>query len=127
MLLTGTFINTSTIQAQDIDDFQAGIRFEHTTVNLGVLTPDSEKQKFEFKFVNSGNAPLVLTYVHPSCSCIGLNYPRIPIAPGDSASITGFLNPGAIHEPDFRRNILIRSNAVPSQTRVFITGKLKTE
>ena len=111
--------------AQDVEDFQAEIKFEKTSVNLGEITPDSGKQKFEFKFLNSGNAPLVLTYVHASCSCIGVEYPRTPIAPGDSASISGFLNPGAVHETNFKRNILIRSNATPSQTRVFVTGKLK--
>ena len=121
----GMLIASFSAGAQDVDDFQAGIKFEKTSVNLVDMTPDSGKQKFEFKFVNNRNAPLVLTYVHASCSCIGLDYPRTPIAPGDSASISGFLNPGAVHEADFKRNILIRSNAKPSQTRVFVIGQLK--
>ena len=74
----GMLIASFSAGAQDVDDFQAGIKFEKTSVNLGDMTPDSGKQKFEFKFVNNGNAPLVLTYVHASCSCIGLDYPRTP-------------------------------------------------
>lgn len=112
-------------EGQDIDDFNPVISFERSSINLGELTPESCRQKFEFRFVNSGNAPLVLTYVHASCSCIGLDYPRVPVAPGDSASIKGFLNPEAVHEPSFKRHILIRSNAAPGQHRVFVVGKIK--
>ena len=102
------------IQAEDplsVDDFAAQITFDTSCINLGDLASDSGERKFEFKFVNSGNAPLVLTYVHPSCSCVKMEYPRTPIAPGDSACIKGVLNPSSIHEKDFKRNILVRSNA----------------
>lgn len=112
-------------QPQNIEDFTPVIKFDHTGIDLGEMTQDGGKKPFSFKFVNEGNAPLVLTYVHASCSCIGLEYPRHPIAPGDSATVKGYLNPASISEPTFQRNILIRSNAQPSQTRVFITGKIK--
>lgn len=105
------------------DDFEAKISFERTYIDFGELTDESGGQKFEFRFVNDGNAPLVLTYVHPSCSCVKMEYPRTPIAPGDSASIKGELNPALIHERDFKRNVLIRSNAVSGQSRVFLVGK----
>ena len=106
------------------DDFAAEIAFDNTCINFGELTHESGEQKFEFKFINSGNAPLVLTYVHPSCSCVKMEYPRIPIAPGDSASIKGYLNPALIHEKDFKRNIHVRSNTVSGPNSVFLVGKL---
>ena len=105
------------------DDFEAKISFERTYIDFGELTDESGGQKFEFRFVNDGNAPLVLTYGHPSCSCVKMEYPRTPIAPGDSASIKGELNPALIHERDFKRNVLIRSNAASGQSRVFLVGK----
>ena len=81
-------------------------------INFGLVDKAEGEKRFEFRFVNSGNAPLVLTYVHASCSCVRLEYPRQPIAPGDSSFIAGRLNPATIHETDFKRSIL----CAPMQT-----------
>ncbi|WP_289646145.1 DUF1573 domain-containing protein [uncultured Duncaniella sp.] len=102
------------------------ISFEKNNINFGLVDKAEGEKRFEFRFVNSGNAPLVLTYVHASCSCVRLEYPRQPIAPGDSSFIAGRLNPATIHETDFKRSILVRTNANPPQTRLFITGKIKS-
>ena len=41
-----------------------------------------------FGFENKGNAPLVITEVHPSCGCIAVNYPQQPIPAGKAGVIT---------------------------------------
>ncbi|MDE5665295.1 MAG: DUF1573 domain-containing protein [Duncaniella sp.] len=111
---------------QNVDDFNPVISFEKNNINFGLVDKSEGDKKFEFRFVNTGNAPLVLTYVHASCSCVKIEYPRHPIAPGDSSMITGRLNPSTIHETDFKRSILVRTNANPPQTRLFITGKINS-
>lgn len=108
------------------DDFIPVITFEKNVIDLGEMADTVKAKKFEFIFVNTGNAPLVLTYVHASCSCVRLEYPRQPIAPGDTSRIAGTLNTATIHQPEFKRNILVRSTAQPSQTRLFITGKIRS-
>ena len=97
---------------QSADDFIPAISFEKNNINFGLVDKAEGEKRFEFRFVNSGNAPLVLTYVHASCSCVRLEYPRQPIAPGDSSFIAGRLNPATIHETDFKRSIL----CAPMQT-----------
>lgn len=132
--LTASFILTATLFASlraetpvSTDDFIARTDFDTTCLNLGEIHRSAGEQPFSFRAVNSGNAPLVLTYVHASCGCVRLNYPRHPIAPGDTVTISGVLNPGSINEGDFKRNILVRSNAEPPQTRLFIIGKIRPE
>lgn len=111
-------------EPRETDDFIPAITFERTCVNFGTINKNDGERDFEFRFANTGNAPLVLTYVHASCSCVRLKYPRQPIAPGDSSSISGTLNLNTIHEQDFRRNILVRSNALSSQARLFLIGRI---
>lgn len=106
------------------DDFNARMDFDYTSFNIGEISRNKGELPFTFQAVNSGNAPLVLTYVHPSCGCVRLNYPRHPIAPGDTLRISGIFNPHSLNDGGFKRNILVRSNAVPPQTRLFIIGKI---
>ncbi len=112
-------------EQQRPEDFIAKISFERSVINVGEIDKDNKGIRLEFPFVNTGNAPLVLTYVHASCSCVRLEYPRHPIAPGDTSLISATLLPSSIHERDFKRNILIKSNAEQRDIRLFITGKLK--
>lgn len=112
-------------KSMNADDFAAKISFAKTVVNVGTISKDTTDMHFQFPFVNTGNAPLVLTYVHPSCSCMRVEYPRQPIAPGDSGRISTIFLPSTIHEKDFKRHILIKSNAEQPPVRLFIVGKFK--
>lgn len=109
------------------DDFSAETSFIKTVVDLGEINPTDGDRPFEFSVVNSGNAPLVLTYLHASCGCVRLTYPRHPIAPGDTACISGVLVPHNINPGDFKRNILVRSNARTPQTRLFVIGHVNNQ
>ncbi|MBQ8969139.1 MAG: DUF1573 domain-containing protein [Bacteroidaceae bacterium] len=41
-----------------------------------------------FDFENTGNAPLLITDVHPSCGCLTVDFPRQPIPAGQAGIIT---------------------------------------
>lgn len=41
-----------------------------------------------YGFENKGNAPLVISEVHPSCGCVGVTFPNQPIAAGQAGIIT---------------------------------------
>jgi len=51
----------------------------------------NEGQKLEvlFRFKNTGNKPLVIESVHPSCGCTVADPPKEPIAPGAEGEIKG--------------------------------------
>lgn len=50
-----------------------------------------EGQKVEvlYRFKNTGNKPLVIEGVHPSCGCTVADPPKEPIAPGQQGEIKG--------------------------------------
>lgn len=42
-----------------------------------------------FRFKNTGDKPLIIQNVSPSCGCTVADYPKDPIPPGKEAEITG--------------------------------------
>lgn len=110
---------------ENLDNFVAGISFPKPVRDLGTINKDDEPVVLEFPFVNDGNAPLVLTYVHASCSCVRVEYPRAPIAPGDSSKISATFIPASVSSREFKRDILVKSNAKKPMTRLFIVGKME--
>ena len=119
-----SLMSSSPASGHDDDTFEAQLNIEKRGINLGNITRSSTPISLSFTGVNTGNAPLVLTYVHPSCNCVRLKYPREPIAPGDTLYIRGTLNPQGLSEGQFRRDIIIRSNATESKIRLIMTGTI---
>ena len=68
-------------------DKKPEITFEETTFNFGTFPESKGKVTTEFKFTNTGNAPLLITRSAASCGCTTPEYPKEPIAPGKSCII----------------------------------------
>lgn len=51
----------------------------------------TEGQKLEvlYRFKNTGNKPLIIESVHPSCGCTVADPPKEPVAPGAEGQIKG--------------------------------------
>lgn len=65
--------------------------FENETVNFGTI---KEGEKFEHKFVfkNTGTKPLIIDQSWGACGCTVPDWPKTPIAPGQTASINVIFN-----------------------------------
>ena len=100
------------------------IKFEQTTINLGTFTHDEAVQKCTFKFRNVGDAPLVLNYVHTSCGCTIANYPKEPLPPGASGTISVTYDGSKKMPGPFRKSIQVYSNCKEDYNRLFIEGKM---
>ena len=67
----------------------------------------NEGQKLEvaFRFKNTGDKPLVIYSIRPSCGCTVIDQPEKPIAPGETSVIKGSFNsegkPGQQHKTIF--------------------------
>ena len=69
-----------------------------------------------FTFKNTGNEPLILGKVKGSCSCTVPEWPKDPIAPGETGELKVKYNtnkPGAIN-----KSVTINSNAVNTPVKV---------
>lgn len=59
---------------------------ESTEVDYGLILEDSDPFRY-FKFVNTGDEPLVIKHAKGSCGCTVPTYPKEPILPGEAAEI----------------------------------------
>jgi hypothetical protein len=78
---------------------------------------------YEFKFTNTGTAPLLITNAKSSCACLIAQWPKKSINPGDSSSITANYNT-KIAGP-ISKSITVTSNAINEPTLVLrVKGKV---
>lgn len=66
---------------------------------------------YDFVFTNGGDAPLVVTRVVTTCSCIRASYPRRPVAPGGTGTIRVTYQPLKSDPGAFNKVLRIYSNA----------------
>ena len=97
------------------------IRFDSTTCNFGTLAI-GEKYPHTFRFTNTGNSPLIITQVNPSCGCTSaMDWPQQPIAPGESGQITvEFNSTGNSGKVD--KSISVLTNCIPAVEVLRIQG-----
>jgi hypothetical protein len=86
----------------------ASIKFETTSHSFGNII-EGQIARYDFKFVNTGTEPLILSNVSASCGCTTPKWPREALEPGKSAIITAEYNsqgrPGT-----FTKSIFVKSN-----------------
>lgn len=96
------------------------ITFDRTTYEYGQIKPNSDGNRF-FTVTNTGDKPLIISNVKPSCGCTTPEFSQDPILPGKSAKIKVGYNtatPGA-----FNKMIEVFSNdPVNSRSVIYIKG-----
>lgn len=76
-----------------------------------------------YTFSNTGDQPLILSDVKGSCGCTVPQWPREPLLPGETASITVEFN--SKHKPGLRnQRVTITANTNPPQTFLYLTGEV---
>ena len=109
------FAGVAALSAQEIT-------FDSEVADYGDVAKGADGNK-TFTFKNTGDAPLVLKQVKPSCGCTVADYPKEPIAPGKSGTIKVGYNtktPGA-----FSKTIEVHSNAVQNARKILrIKGRV---
>lgn len=101
---------------------EAAVEFESHRHEFGNINEKDGKAKCEFKFWNSGDAPLVIISATASCGCTKPEYPKKPIAPGDTAIIKVSYNPKG-RPGEFSKTIKVTTNAPKNKNvKLKITG-----
>ena len=67
-------------------DKLAVIQFNKTECDFGKIL-QGEVVSYTFHFTNTGNVPLLISSVEKSCGCTASDFPREPIAPGETGDI----------------------------------------
>lgn len=77
----------------------------------------------EFKFTNTGDAPLIISAAQGSCGCTIPEYPKAPIAPGEEGRIlVSFNSEGKPNKQS--KTITLTTNAVPSTKVLTISANV---
>lgn len=121
-IFTSVMISCNIRNAKDKPDVQATnvqnikdsttVKVIDSVYNFGKIT-DGEKVEYNFRFLNTGNNPLIITSASASCGCTIPEKPEEPVKPGE----TGFLkvvfnSKGRVGE--VHKDVYVVSNAKPA-------------
>ena len=105
----------------------AEITFEKKTHDFGKFSEKNPEVTCEFKFTNTGDAPLVIHQAVASCGCTVPEYTQEPVMPGKSGTIKVTYNGKGRYPGHFKKAITIRSNAKTATVRIFIQGDMEAK
>lgn len=89
----------------------AEMTFKNASYDLGTIHASKGKVKATYDFTNTGTEPLIIVNVtNGGCGCTKPDYPKQPIAPGKSGTITITFNPAG-RKGELRREVKVKSNA----------------
>ena len=99
------------------------ITFEKELIDMGTYEQyDDESSRCEFIFTNTGKEPLIIEKAKGSCGCTVPEWPKEPIAPGESAIMK--INYDEKRVGPYTKSITITSNAKTSPKIVKVKGKI---
>ena len=105
-------------------DKLAVIQFNKTECDFGKIL-QGEVVSYTFHFTNTGNVPLLISSVEKSCGCTASDFPREPIAPGETGDIK--ITYDSNGQFGFQsKTVTVYSNTMPSQTRLRIKAEVRT-
>ena len=89
------------------------ISFEKELVDMGTYNQyDDDSSRCEFVFTNTGKEPLIIEKAKGSCGCTVPEWPKEPIAPGETAVMK--VNYDEKRVGPYTKSITITSNAKTS-------------
>lgn len=94
---------------------------ESAEVDYGKVDQGADPYRV-FKFTNTGKAPLVIENAKASCGCTVPNYPKEPIAPGESAEIKVRYDTNRIGK--FTKTITLTTNEAVQTRTLRISGEV---
>ncbi len=100
---------------------QPSICWLETEHDFGSFSDSLKTVTCQMRFVNTGDEPVVITQVKSSCGCTAAEYPRTPIAPGDTSAVELLYSSRNI-PGEFEKNVWVYTNGNPSKTTLTVKG-----
>mgnify|MGYP001552391442 FL=1 len=122
-------IDDATAEAQPVADADTpagpttSVEFEESEWDFGKIT-DGDKVQHNFTFTNTGDEPLTIKNAKGSCGCTVPEWPREPIAPGETGEIKVEFNSKKKPGKQTKR-VTITANTEPPQTYLTIKADVQ--
>ena len=107
---------------QDAKARGAHLRMEVAGHDFGDVPRKGGDLVREFTFTNDGTAPLVVTRVITSCSCLKASFPKRPVPPGGQGVIRITYEPHKSEPGVFNKVIQVYSNSVDGRDVITVQG-----
>ena len=91
------------------------ISWEATTYSFGDVKEEGGKVTHKYTFTNTGNAPLVIANVRPSCGCTSSDYTKEPIPAGGKGYVSASFDPKRRVGKN-SKSITVTTNTTPPST-----------
>ena len=102
------------------------IEFTETEFDFGTVM-EGEKVTHVYKFKNTGEEPLIISNAKATCGCTVPEWPREPIAPGESSELKVVFdtkNKGKVGGQVQSKRVTVTANTDPVNSYVTIKGKV---
>ncbi len=100
------------------------IKFDKTSHDFGTIK-QGDNVECVFKVTNTGNEPLVIENAHGSCGCTVPDYPKEPIAPGETKDIKVKFNSAGKKDKQ-SKTVTITANTDPIQSVLTVNSFVET-
>ncbi len=117
-----TFILQVMVAAAGEPSKGASLSFEKPSYEFGEIDRKGGDVRHKFVYTNKGDAPLVLTRVISSCSCMKVKYERKPVMPGKSGELVVIYQARKGDVGVFNKVIHIFSNSTDGKHIVTVRG-----
>lgn len=105
------------------DEGKPYLTFKEKSHSFGLIDANKGPVSTEFAFTNTGDSPLVIFDATADCGCTKPEYPKRPIAPGNSGVITVTFNPKGYYG-SFTKSIKVKNNSEKRTIVLKISGKV---
>lgn len=112
--ISGDVVNNPASATVGTNTKEPKIEFDIMEHDFGKML-QGEQVSFTYKFKNTGNAPLLISTVEKTCGCTEIVFPRTPIKPGDSGTITIHYNSEG-HRGFQNKRVVVKANTNPAET-----------
>lgn len=99
---------------------QANLKFKETKKHFGFVKK-GETVTLQYEFINSGNQPLIITDAKVECSCTTVDYPKQPIPPNVTNTVTVMFNTTSVYDRQ-DRTVEILSNSKNASQKIRFKG-----
>lgn len=113
--------NTQSVQAADPSSVGA-FEFGEMEYDFGTIQ-EGQVIEHEFKFTNTGQAPLVISNIQASCGCTTPDWTKAPVKPGEEGYVKvafNSANKSGVQSP----TVTIQANTSPNVTRLRLKGNV---